>query len=265
MLQTSRQKADMGQSTEVILFPDFGELGADGEPVGKVWVIEVPLRPGDFVMPEDTLLTVESHKATLDVPAPKAGKLLSLLVKVGDEVTKNTPIAEFEPLNASRQNFSVDHAYERELPSDSNAVFLVHGHDVALREMSARLIEKLGLKVIILGEQASRGATIIEKLEEHSSVQFAVVLMTADDVGAKKADSPGELQSRARQNVVLELGYFIGKIGRQRVCVLYESGVELPSDYYGVVFIPIDDHGMWRYALAKEFNQAGLQVDLNRL
>ena len=127
-------------------------------------------------------------------------------------------------------------------------------------------MEKLGLQVIILDEQVSCGSpTIIEKLERHSLVQFAVVLMTADDIGGKKGDTPESLQARARQNVVLELGYFMGKIGRHKVCVLYEKGVELPSDYYGVVFIEIDEKGAWRYALAKELRQGGLAVDLNRL
>ena len=121
------------------------------------------------------------------------------------------------------------------------------------------------LEVVILSEQVNRGATIIEKLERHSDVQFAVVLMTADDIGGKKEHTVETLQARARQNVVLELGYFMAKIGRHNVCVLYENGVELPSDYYDVVFIEIDDKGAWRYALAKELRQGGLTVDLNRL
>lgn len=271
----------MTQTSEVILFPDFGTLDVAGEDLGPVWVIETPLRAGDFVLPEDTLITVESRKATLDVPSPKAGRVIATLVKAGDRVTKNSAIVELEPANITRDNFNEDNRhydlpkgidmgerrahYGSAVRGDASAVFLVHGHDIALREMSARLIEKLGLEAIILSEQTSRGATIIEKLERHSNVRFAVVLMTADDVGAAKSARDSGLQARARQNVVLELGYFIGKVGRQNVCVLYESGVELPSDYYGVVFIPIDDHGTWRYTLGKELRQAGLNVDLNKL
>jgi predicted nucleotide-binding protein len=180
-----------------------------------------------------------------------------------DVLTKQTPIIEIEPLNVVRQDFSGTD--DRLPPGLTNSVFLVHGHNEALREMSARFMEKLGLQVVILSEQISRGETIIEKLERHSLVQFAVVLMTADDVGGKKGATPEGWQGRARQNVVLELGYFMAKIGRNRVCVVYENGVELPSDYYGVVFIPFDDHGAWRYALAKELRQGGLSVDLNRL
>ncbi|WP_404978918.1 TIR domain-containing protein [Caballeronia novacaledonica] len=150
-------------------------------------------------------------------------------------------------------------------PETGSSVFLVHGHNDALREMTARFMEKLGLEVVILSEKVNSGDTIIEKLERHSSVHFAVVLMTSDDVGAKKGATPEGLQSRARQNVILELGYFIAKIGRSRVCVLYEEDVELPSDYYGVAYVPIDSKGAWRFALAKEFKHRGLNVDLNKL
>jgi predicted nucleotide-binding protein len=244
---------------ETVLYPDFGQLDpAAGE---RVWVIEVPLKPGDFVLQEDTLVTVECAKATLDVPSPKAGKVVAVHAKVGDVVTRQTPLLDLEPVNASRQDFRADE--ERNAPLMTNSVFLVHGHNDALREMSARFMEKLGIDVTILQERPSAGATIIEKLEHNAMVAFAVVLMTADDVGSKKG---AERQSaRARQNVVMELGYFIGKLGRNLVCVLYEDGVELPSDYYGVVFIPIDSGGAWRFLLAKELKHAGLHVDLNRL
>lgn len=249
----------MSETKEVVLFPDFGDMSK----IGKVWVIETPVKAGDFVVPEETLLTVESDKATLEIPSPKSGRILAVLVNVGDQVTLRTPILEMEPVKVSRQDFRSED--ERIAPDMGNSVFLVHGHNDALREMSARFMEKLGIEVVILSEQVNRGATIIEKLERHSDVQFAVVLMTADDIGGKKGNAVETLQARARQNVVLELGYFMAKIGRHNVCVLYENGVELPSDYYGVVFIEIDDKGAWRYALAKELRQGGLIVDLNRL
>lgn len=244
---------------ETVLYPDFGQLPPDAG--DKVWVIETPLKPGDFVMPDDTLVTVECAKATLDVPSPKAGLIVAVHVKPGDTVTKSTALVDLEPAAVSRQDFRpAEEMYEG---SATNAVFLVHGHNDALREMAARFMEKLGLDVTILSERPSAGDTIIEKLERNANVEFAVVLMTADDTGSKK-DSP-VLNPRARQNVLLELGYFLGKLGRKRVCVIYEDGVELPSDYYGVVFIPIDTGGAWRFLLGKELKHAGLTVDLNRL
>src|SRR5690554_403961 len=145
---------------------------------------------------------------------------------------------------------------------NSNNVFIVHGHDEQAKESSARFIEKLGLNAVILHEQANEGQTIIEKLEKHTDAAYAVVLFTPDDVGASSA-SPGNLQPRARQNVLVELGYMTAKIGRNRVCVLRKGNVEIPSDFLGVLYIDIDAAGAWRLTLAKELKVAGLKVDLN--
>lgn len=141
-------------------------------------------------------------------------------------------------------------------------VFIVHGHDEQVKESVARFIEKLGLNAVILHEQANEGQTIIEKLEKHTDAAYAVVLFTPDDVGANSM-SPENLQPRARQNVLVELGYMAAKIGRNRVCVLRKGNVEIPSDFLGVLFIDIDAAGAWRLTLAKELKVAGLNVDLN--
>jgi len=146
----------------------------------------------------------------------------------------------------------------------SKAVFIVHGHDEVAKTNVARFIEKLDLEAIILHEKPNKGQTIIEKLETNASnIGFAVVLLTPDDVGAPK-EKPTDLRDRARQNVILELGYFCGELGRNRVCVLYKDNVEIPSDYLGVVYTPLDDAGGWRLKLAKEMKAAGLDVDLNK-
>jgi predicted nucleotide-binding protein len=146
----------------------------------------------------------------------------------------------------------------------SNRVFLVHGHDVAAKESLARFLEKLSLAPVILHEQANEGKTVIEKFESHSNVSFAVVLLTPDDVGAS-ATTPSALASRARQNVVLELGYFTGKLGRNRVCALYKPGIEIPSDIHGVLFVELDDPGAWRTKLAQELVSSGMKINLQGL
>jgi predicted nucleotide-binding protein len=147
-------------------------------------------------------------------------------------------------------------------PRPSNNVFIVHGHDEAAREMTARYVEKLGLRAIILHEQANAGRTIIEKLEHYGDVDFAIVLLTPDDVGASEPESDA-LKARARQNVVLELGYFVGKLGRARVCALYKGDIDLPSDFLGVVYLSMDAPGRWRTLLALELKTAGFDIDLN--
>jgi hypothetical protein len=145
----------------------------------------------------------------------------------------------------------------------SKRVFIVHGHNDGAKEAAARLLEKLELEPVILHEQPNRGRTIIEKFEAHADVAFAIVLLTADDDGKAKGDSA--LRSRARQNVILELGFFLGRLGRTHVCALYEDGVEVPSDYSGVLFVKFDGTSSWMYSVAKEMRAAGLNVDLNKI
>lgn len=147
--------------------------------------------------------------------------------------------------------------------TDNDNVFIVHGHNTAVQQAVARAIEKLGLNPIILHEQANNGKTIIEKFEKHSEVGFAIILMTDDDEGKAKTDI--DLKNRARQNVILELGYFIGKLGRERVLPLYSEGVELPSDIHGLLYTLIDKTETWKFAIVKELKAVGYSVDANKL
>lgn len=143
-------------------------------------------------------------------------------------------------------------------------VFVVHGHDTAARESVARFLARLGLNPIILHEQANEGRTIIEKFEAHADASFAVVLLTPDDEG--KAKNVTALQPRARQNVVLELGYFIGRLGRKNVCPIYVEGVELPSDVTGLVYVPYDAADLgWQLSLARELKAAGIPADYSKV
>jgi predicted nucleotide-binding protein len=87
--------------------------------------------------------------------------------------------------------------------------------------------------------------------------------LTKDDRGGPAAAAFDAQKPRARQNVIFELGFFIGKLGRERVCALFETGVEIPSDYAGVVFVELDPRQTWRFEVAKEIRAAGLPVDLN--
>ena len=120
--------------------------------------------------------------------------------------------------------------------SGSERVFVIHGHDEAARQAVARFLKNLELEPIILHEQSSRGRTIIEKFEQHAEVGFVVALLTPDDVGARKGEE-NNLNPRARQNVIFEFGYLIGKLSRKRVCALVKGNVEKPSDYDGVLYI----------------------------
>jgi predicted nucleotide-binding protein len=147
---------------------------------------------------------------------------------------------------------------------DTKRVFLVHGRDNELKEATARFLGNLGLEPVILHEQANKGQTIIEKFEANSDVAFAVVLITPDDVGAL-AGEEDKLKKRARQNVLFELGFFIGKLGRKRVIALLKDEIEIPSDFDAVVYTKVDGNDDWKFKLAKELKAGGLDIDLNKI
>lgn len=140
-------------------------------------------------------------------------------------------------------------------------VFVVHGHDEGARETVARFLMQLGFDPIILHEQANRGGTVMEKIEKHGDVGFAVVLLTPDDEGCVKGGTP---EPRARQNVLLELGYFLGRLGREKVCALKRGTVEIPSDFAGVVWESMEGSS-WKQALSRELEAAGHEIDWNKV
>ena len=152
-------------------------------------------------------------------------------------------------------------------------IFIVHGHNEGAKHKIARFIENLDLTATILDEQPIGhtideqpiGHTIIDKFEEHAGeAGFAILLLTADDIGAPK-DQEEKRQPRARQNVILEFGYFLAELGRKRIGVLYEEGVELPSDIKGLEYVPLDNTDGWKIKLAKGMRAAGFTVDLNKI
>lgn len=193
------------------------------------------------------------------------GKERELFKRHSGEAGSLNDVSETGTISFLVQEASVSHAPAVSLSpkptpeqpkSLKRKVFIVHGHDEGAREMVARFLEKIDFEVIILHEQANRGRTVIEKVEVHGDVSFAVVLLTPDDEGRKMG---GNLQPRARQNVILELGYFIGRLGRSNVCALTKGSVEIPSDFVGVVYEALE--GNWRNALARELEDAGFDID----
>lgn len=146
----------------------------------------------------------------------------------------------------------------------TNKIFIVHGHNNEIKQTVARTITKLKLEPIILHEQTEQGRTIIEKFEQNSSeVDFAIILLTADDEGKAKIEN--DYKIRARQNVVFEMGYFIGKLGREKVFLLLENGVDKPGDLDGIVYIPIDNADGWKLKLVRELKAAGYRVTADDL
>jgi predicted nucleotide-binding protein len=157
-------------------------------------------------------------------------------------------------VTAIQQNESVPMTNEK-----PHRVFIVHGRDEAPKEKVARFIERLGFEAVILHEQVNGGRTIIEKFIVNSQVHFAVVLLTPDDAGGLVGVDAQE--PRARQNVIIEWGFFLGALGREKVMALMKGDVIVPSDALGMVWEALDQHGAWKQKLAKEMENAGFSID----
>ena len=148
-----------------------------------------------------------------------------------------------------------------------NKIFIVHGHDDALKQEVARIVEKQGLEAVILSEQANHGKTIIEKFEENTDVGAAICLFTGDDYGRAIKDDKGEETKpandrlRARQNVVFESGYFMGMLGREKVILIANPEIEIPSDLQGVVYT---NDKSWQIDVLKELKEIGYAIDFNK-
>lgn len=149
----------------------------------------------------------------------------------------------------------------------SNRVFIVHGHDEAMKLAVERVLDKLGLEPIILHEQTNSGMTIIEKFEANSDVGYAIILFSPDDMAYHNSKDVDTAKPRARQNVIFEHGFFIGKLGRERTFALNsDTDLELPSDISGVIYNPYDGaDGSWRMKLVKELKSLGYDISADNL
>lgn len=193
------------------------------------------------------------HKFLAGIPKT-VGILEGLIARLEE---KRVDLAELENLSPAENV-----VLPAKKASLTRKVFVVHGHDEEAKQTVARFLEKLKLEAVVLSERPNEGRTIIEKFEKNSDVGFAIVLLTPDDMGYPK-DDHNQLRPRARQNVILELGYFVGRLSRSKVCALYKGTVEMPSDFHGVIYLPMDEGGGWKLKVASELKQAGIAVDLN--
>lgn len=203
-----------------------------------------PVRIGRLLQKQNALQEIDELKEETKL-------LLSKLESIKEQLELFSSISPENPIPVSPAN------------AESKRVFIVHGHDNASKEAAARLLGQLNLEYVILHEQPNQGRTIIEKFKKNASESsFAVVLLTPDDKGFN-ADT--KYLGRPRQNVIFELGYFIGKLGRNRVCALYKSGTEKPSDIDGVVYVTFDESGAWKTALTQELKSVGFPINFNDL
>ena len=215
---------------------------------------------------------LKSPQASLGFPNIIRGELAVDPFRSSTPTQRRTPLFDFPPPESTGEVYEeisteIIPAPSPELvPITSHGkVFIVHGHDHASRDTVADFVGNWGFTPTVLDKQPSRSRTIIEKFEQCAGeANFAIVLMTPDDVGASGRNR-ADLKSRARQNVIFELGYFFGSIGRKRVCILYKGDLELPSDIQGVVYVPMDDNGEWKQSIIREMESVGLLIDANKI
>lgn len=180
------------------------------------------------------------------------GIILSAIDALTDNISESNEEIAQQGTTSSSESF------------DPKKVFVVHGHNETIKQSVARTLQEIGLTPIILAEQPDKGRTVIEKFEnEGNDVGFAVILLTADDKGRK--NYARTMQDRARQNVVFEMGYFMARLGRERVLLLLQDGVERPSDLQGVVYTSLDKDGVWKYKLVKELKEQGFNISADSL
>jgi predicted nucleotide-binding protein len=166
---------------------------------------------------------------------------------------------EFEPATEDSNPISI---------KLNNKVFIVHGHDEQLKHQLEIFLTELGLEPIVLHRKADEGLTVIEKFEKHSDVGYAFILLTPDDIAyhareEDKLEANRKKELRARQNVVFEFGYFIGKLGRQRVCCLYKECVVLPSDISGMIYKKVHNSvEEVAFSILKDLKAVGYHVAL---
>lgn len=192
---------------------------------------------------------------------PKFSTYAERRTYLSEQFTPLLDTLEFGTTAPVKTQSTASGAENKPVARNKRNVFIVHGRDNEAKYEVSRFIESLGLKAIILHEQASSGMTIIEKIEHYSNdADFALVLYTPCDHGRGVHESKLPPKNRARQNVVFEHGYLMAKLGRENVCALVKGEIETPNDISGVVYVGLDAAGGWKFEVSKELKACGYAI-----
>jgi len=231
-------------TAEEVIEQKLAESSVKAEPKKEIRSRELQLR--------ETLTS--EPKSAMDIPGQEPLSERSVQQQPLIETISKRELPREEP-PATRE---LDQSHSTE-----NRVLLIHGRDEVTKESLVEFLKKLELRTVVLHEQPDGGRSLMEKPEASPDIRFAIILLTPDDIAAPR-DRPKERQTRANQQVIFEFGYFLSRLGPGRACALHREGVEIPSDYPGIVILPMDTRGDWRVLLAKEIKHAGLAIDLNK-
>ncbi len=233
--------------------------------------IQVRLTSLDLQSGAYTIPTVATPQPNSSLAVPPQPSLAADLLRVEEAPARSVELLDLfrvqaEELDAKDAQTTTEPPQQAGKASpERGVVFIVHGRDWGAKEATARLVEGQDLEAVILAEQPNGGRTLIEKFEAYAAAAvFAIVLLTPDDIGGL-ATAPNDGQARARENVIFELGYFVGQLGRDKVCLVRKGDVNILSDLHGVAFIPLDEHDAWKGRVLREMDQAGIPIDMSRL
>ncbi len=213
---------------------------------------------------ENTQLMIEDNK--------RAGNNLSTVLKLSNGCIINcydTGKVVYQGKNTDEVKNIIEHNLQSGCKEEKNRkVFVVYGHDLNARTQLEAMLRRWNIEPLIIDQLASSGHTIIEKLEENTDkVQFGIVLATPDDIGYAKGKEECK-KYRVRQNVILELGMLLSKVGRSKVAILLSEAEEMekPSDIDGLIYIPFKDTvEEAKVSLAKELQRNGYEIDITKL
>jgi predicted nucleotide-binding protein len=224
--------------------------------LSRFQALNTPSKPLAAMKPfERDIVFVKAADSIAELLGPERKMKTKNEATTKDEISKqNTKLSV--PIKFSR--YSSSECFD-------SKIIIVNGRDHAMKDMVAHAIEKLGLIPLILHDKVDRIKSIWD-LSNLSEGSYAIILLTPDEVNYP-IFREDEKVLRARQNVILEMGYFLGKLGRDRVAVIYKSveSFELPSDLMGVAYTKFDDEGKWWFNIAKALQASGYPIALDKL
>jgi predicted nucleotide-binding protein len=227
---------------------------------------EVSFRGNDWEMPSN-FWDAKSLAYNIYKKVGKIGDIFGLLIEITGERKFDDSIYKFNQFfighlaKALEDIMNANPELEKGMADKvkGNKLFIIHGHDELLKKDIQLLLLRAGVNNIVLHEQPDKGRTIIDKLiEEGNHSNYAIALLSPDDL---LMDGKG----RARQNVILEIGYFIGQLGKERVRMLVKGDLDIPSDLQGILYEKVDESGNWRMKILKELMAVGIYVDLDKV
>lgn len=233
----------------------------------KIDILKAALDDGIGIAPIEAngrivaLSTIEKQKTFEDKEYVEAFRDLTDMGYLAHEGGQHYRIS-LEGKNFIKDQISIEDAQPKttdNIKYPQRKIFIIHGHDDHLKKEVQLLLSRAELDDIVLHEQPDKGRNVIDKLiEETESASYAIALLCPED----------EIENgtkRARQNVILEVGYFLGKLGKSKVRLIKKGDVEIPSDLKGILYTEYDEKRNWKTNILKEIQAAGIDIDMNKI